>query len=152
MQEKIVLNDHAKPYPVPSKEEAMYAVKTLIAWAGDDPRRNGCLAGARSQTLPAAHYAVRSRAFEPTAVVLRISWPKSITCKHRMARVWAFSPLSITANETQTFPFGQSVAVFAMTATRLPPGLERACAIRRFSASESDSIRPLPNFVIWRLF
>ena len=27
--------------PNPSREEAMRAVKTLIAWAGDDPEREG---------------------------------------------------------------------------------------------------------------
>lgn len=30
-------------YPVPSQEEAMKAVKTLIAWAGDNPNREGLI-------------------------------------------------------------------------------------------------------------
>ena len=29
--------------PNPSREEAMRAVKTLIAWAGDDPEREGLI-------------------------------------------------------------------------------------------------------------
>ena len=32
---------YPEPYPVPSREEAMHAVKTLIAWAGDNPNREG---------------------------------------------------------------------------------------------------------------
>jgi GTP cyclohydrolase I len=31
------------PYPRPTREEAEAAVRTLIAWAGDDPRREGLL-------------------------------------------------------------------------------------------------------------
>lgn len=34
-------NDEA--YPKPSREEAMQAVKTLIAWAGDNPNREGLI-------------------------------------------------------------------------------------------------------------
>src|ERR1044072_5912673 len=30
-------------YPRPTREEAMEAVRTLIAWAGDDPRREGVI-------------------------------------------------------------------------------------------------------------
>lgn len=30
-------------YPVPSRDEAMHAVKTLIAWAGDNPNREGLI-------------------------------------------------------------------------------------------------------------
>ena len=32
-----------EPVKRPSREEAMEAVRTLIAWAGDDPRREGVL-------------------------------------------------------------------------------------------------------------
>jgi GTP cyclohydrolase IA len=32
-----------KPFPRPSREEAEAAVRTLIAWAGDDPTREGLL-------------------------------------------------------------------------------------------------------------
>ena len=32
-----------EPFKKPSREEAMAAVRTLIAWAGDDPRREGVL-------------------------------------------------------------------------------------------------------------
>jgi GTP cyclohydrolase I len=32
-----------EPYPRPSRDAAMEAVRTLIAWAGDDPRREGVL-------------------------------------------------------------------------------------------------------------
>jgi GTP cyclohydrolase I len=31
------------PYPRPTREEAEAAVRTLLAWAGDDPRREGLL-------------------------------------------------------------------------------------------------------------
>ena len=31
------------PMPKPSRDEAMEAVRTLIAWAGDDPRREGLI-------------------------------------------------------------------------------------------------------------
>lgn len=34
---------HAEPLVRPSREEAEEAVRTLIAWAGDDPRREGLL-------------------------------------------------------------------------------------------------------------
>ena len=30
-----------KPYPKPSREDALKAVKTMIAWAGDNPNREG---------------------------------------------------------------------------------------------------------------
>lgn len=36
-------NAHAEPLVRPSREEAEAAVRTLIAWAGDDPRREGLL-------------------------------------------------------------------------------------------------------------
>ena len=32
-----------KPFVKPTREEAMDAVKTMIAWAGDDPAREGLL-------------------------------------------------------------------------------------------------------------
>ena len=32
-----------KPKSKPSREEAMDAVRTMIAWAGDDPSREGLL-------------------------------------------------------------------------------------------------------------
>ena len=32
-----------EPYPKPTREEAMDAVRTLLAWAGDDPRREGLI-------------------------------------------------------------------------------------------------------------
>jgi GTP cyclohydrolase I len=35
--------DALEPYNRPTREEAMEAVRTLIAWAGDDPRREGVL-------------------------------------------------------------------------------------------------------------
>ena len=35
--------EYPEPYPQPSKEEAMLAVKTLIAWAGDNPNREGLI-------------------------------------------------------------------------------------------------------------
>jgi GTP cyclohydrolase IA len=43
--DKAVTNRDAAldPYPRPTREEAMAAVRTLIAWAGDDPRREGVL-------------------------------------------------------------------------------------------------------------
>jgi GTP cyclohydrolase I len=34
---------HLEPVRRPSREEAMEAVRTLIAWAGDDPRREGVI-------------------------------------------------------------------------------------------------------------
>ncbi|MCG8490967.1 MAG: GTP cyclohydrolase I FolE [Sneathiellales bacterium] len=39
MQER--QNDDQQAYPVPSREEALKAVQTLIAWAGDNPNREG---------------------------------------------------------------------------------------------------------------
>ena len=36
-----VSRERLEPYTRPSREEAMAAVRTLIAWAGDDPRREG---------------------------------------------------------------------------------------------------------------
>jgi GTP cyclohydrolase I len=36
-------SDYAAPVPRPSREEAQAAVRTLIAWAGDDPNREGLL-------------------------------------------------------------------------------------------------------------
>ncbi len=33
--------EYPEPYPVPTREEAMQAVKTLIAWTGDNPNREG---------------------------------------------------------------------------------------------------------------
>jgi len=39
MQER--QDDDLKAYPVPSREEALKAVQTLIAWAGDNPNREG---------------------------------------------------------------------------------------------------------------
>lgn len=36
-------NINALPYPKPTREEAMQAVRTLLAWAGDDPRREGLI-------------------------------------------------------------------------------------------------------------
>ena len=41
MSKKISETTYPEPYPVPSREEAMHAVKTLIAWAGDNPNREG---------------------------------------------------------------------------------------------------------------
>ena len=41
MSKKISDNEYPEPYPVPSREEALDAVKTLIAWAGDNPNREG---------------------------------------------------------------------------------------------------------------
>ena len=35
--------DSLEPVARPTREEAMAAVRTLIAWAGDDPRREGVL-------------------------------------------------------------------------------------------------------------
>ena len=32
-----------EPYPKPTREQAMDAVRTLLAWAGDDPRREGLI-------------------------------------------------------------------------------------------------------------
>jgi len=37
----IGLADDLEPIKRPTREEAMDAVRTLIAWAGDDPRREG---------------------------------------------------------------------------------------------------------------
>ncbi|MEL6694554.1 MAG: GTP cyclohydrolase I FolE, partial [Pseudomonadota bacterium] len=34
---------HAKEIVRPSMDEAMNAVRTLLAWAGDDPRREGLI-------------------------------------------------------------------------------------------------------------
>ena len=36
-------NVDSLPYPKPTRDEAMAAVRTLLAWAGDDPRRSGLL-------------------------------------------------------------------------------------------------------------
>jgi len=41
MQHAIKISQETETYPVPSQEEAMRAVKTLIAWAGDNPNREG---------------------------------------------------------------------------------------------------------------
>ena len=41
MQQKTNIKSALETYPVPSQEEAMHAVKTLIAWAGDNPNREG---------------------------------------------------------------------------------------------------------------
>ena len=37
------LSTPATPYPRPTQQEAEAAVRTLLAWAGDDPRREGLL-------------------------------------------------------------------------------------------------------------
>jgi GTP cyclohydrolase IA len=41
MDAKVHQRLHAIPAPKPSKEEAEEAVRTLLAWAGDDPTREG---------------------------------------------------------------------------------------------------------------
>lgn len=41
MANKTLETEYPEPYPVPTREEAMHAVKTLIAWAGDNPNREG---------------------------------------------------------------------------------------------------------------
>lgn len=41
MSNKISETEFPEPYPVPTREEAMAAVKTLIAWTGDNPNREG---------------------------------------------------------------------------------------------------------------
>ena len=41
MSKKLSQSDYPEPYPVPSRDEALQAVKTLIAWAGDNPNREG---------------------------------------------------------------------------------------------------------------
>lgn len=41
MANKTTATDKLDPYPVPSRDEALHAVKTLIAWAGDNPNREG---------------------------------------------------------------------------------------------------------------
>ena len=41
MSKKKSETEYPEPYPVPSREEALRAVKTLIAWAGDNPNREG---------------------------------------------------------------------------------------------------------------
>ena len=41
MQQKTNIKSALETYPVPSQEDAMHAVKTLIAWAGDNPNREG---------------------------------------------------------------------------------------------------------------
>lgn len=41
MSNKTLETKSLEPYPIPNKEEAMHAVKTLIAWAGDNPNREG---------------------------------------------------------------------------------------------------------------
>ena len=43
MSSKISKTEYPEPYPVPSRQEAMHAVKTLIAWAGDNPNREGLI-------------------------------------------------------------------------------------------------------------
>jgi GTP cyclohydrolase I len=43
MQNAVKAEAILEPYPVPSREEAMHAVKTLIAWAGDNPHREGLI-------------------------------------------------------------------------------------------------------------
>lgn len=42
---RMLLGDNvdALPYPKPTREEAMAAVRTLLAWTGDDPRREGLI-------------------------------------------------------------------------------------------------------------
>ncbi len=41
MQQATKIKSTPDAYPVPSREQAMHAVKTLIAWAGDNPNREG---------------------------------------------------------------------------------------------------------------
>ena len=43
MTEKLNHENIIKFNPNPSREEAMQAVKTLIAWAGDNPNREGLI-------------------------------------------------------------------------------------------------------------
>lgn len=43
MQQAIKSMSELETYPPPSREEAMQAVKTLIAWAGDNPNREGLI-------------------------------------------------------------------------------------------------------------
>lgn len=41
MQQKVMKTTDRNSYPRPTRDEAMEAVKTLIAWAGDNPDREG---------------------------------------------------------------------------------------------------------------
>jgi GTP cyclohydrolase I len=41
MTKDIYLSTTVKTYPKPSRKEALQAVKTMIAWAGDNPNREG---------------------------------------------------------------------------------------------------------------
>jgi len=41
MQQATKMKPVLEAYPVPDRDEAMQAVKTLIAWAGDNPNREG---------------------------------------------------------------------------------------------------------------
>ena len=43
MTKKKSKTEYPEPYPVPSRDEALHAVKTLIAWAGDNPNREGLI-------------------------------------------------------------------------------------------------------------
>lgn len=37
------MNKHIEDFPKPSRQEAMNAIKTMIAWAGDNPNREGLI-------------------------------------------------------------------------------------------------------------
>ena len=43
MQQLVMQNTSDETYPKPSRDEAIKAVKTLIAWAGDNPNREGVI-------------------------------------------------------------------------------------------------------------
>lgn len=56
MDAKVLQRNPLSPVPVPSREDAEAAVRTLIAWAGDDPKREGLLDTPRRVTKAYKEY------------------------------------------------------------------------------------------------
>jgi GTP cyclohydrolase I len=86
-----------KPFPRPSRQEAEEAVRTLIAWAGDDPTREGLLETPRRVTKAFGEFfsgygedpkTVLSKTFKEVGgyddIVLVRDIPFSSHCEHHM--------------------------------------------------------------------
>ena len=86
-----------KPFPRPSRDEAEAAVRTLIAWAGDDPTREGLLDTPRRVTKAYGEFfagydddpkAILSKTFKEVGgyddIVLVKDIPFSSHCEHHM--------------------------------------------------------------------
>jgi GTP cyclohydrolase I len=86
-----------KPFPRPSREEAEAAVRTLIAWAGDDPTREGLIDTPRRVTKAYGEFfsgyaddpkTILSKTFKEAGgyddIVLVKDIPFSSHCEHHM--------------------------------------------------------------------